>query len=124
VRLALVTEGLIHRSIDDLMDSLDAAAPGVRDLEVGTGGYSPLGHSPLELSASGRRAWHARVLARGFRISAFNVSGNPLHPKAAIARRHDRDHTRAGVLSIEHEDRLVAPEDGVAESARLLGGTS
>jgi sugar phosphate isomerase/epimerase len=38
---------------------------------------------------------------------------------AALSR-----HTRAAVLSIEHEDRLVAPEDGVAESARLLGRTS
>ena len=107
MRLALVTEGMIHRSIDDLMDWLDAAAPGVRDLEVGTGGYSPLGHSPLELSASGRRAWHARVVARGFRISAFNVSGNPLHPKAAIARRHDRDLRRTIALrSEEHTSEL------------------
>ncbi len=109
MRLALVTEGMIHRSIDDLMDWLDAAAPGVRDLEVGTGGYSPLGHSPLELSASGRRAWHARIVARGFRISAFNVSGNPLHPKAAIARRHDRDLRRTIELAAEvGVDRLVA----------------
>src|SRR6266540_4136239 len=84
VRLALVTEGMIHRSIDDLMDWLDAAAPDVRELEVGTGGYSPLGHSPLALSSAGRRVWHARITARGFRIAAFNVSGNPLHPKASI----------------------------------------
>ena len=33
MRLALVTEGMIHRSIDDLMDWLDAAAPAVRDLD-------------------------------------------------------------------------------------------
>src|SRR6266545_3930070 len=122
VRLALVTEGMIHRSIDDLMDWLDAAAPGVRDLEVGTGGYSPLGHSPLELSASGRRAWHARIVARGFRISAFNVSGNPLHPKAAIARRHDRDLRRTIELAAEvGVDRLVAmsgcPAAGPGRSA-------
>ena len=30
--------------------------------------------------------------------------------------------TRAAILSVEHEDRLVAPEDGVATSARLLAG--
>ena len=30
--------------------------------------------------------------------------------------------TRASVLSIEHEDRLVGPEEGVATSARLLAG--
>ena len=43
MRLALVTEGLIHRSLDGLMDWLDEHAPEVRALEVGTGGYSPLG---------------------------------------------------------------------------------
>src|SRR5436190_2130877 len=90
VRLALVTEGMIHRPLDELMDWLAERVPEVRDLEVGTGGYSPLGHSPLRLSAAGRRGWHARLTARGFRIAAFNVSGNPLHPNPTIARRHDR----------------------------------
>ena len=51
MRLGLVTEGMIHRPIDDLMDWLDANTPDVRLLEVGTGGYSPLGHSPLDSSA-------------------------------------------------------------------------
>lgn len=91
MRLALVTEGMIHRSLDDLMDWLDGHVPEIRDLEVGTGGYSPLGHSPLALSSAERRAWHARLTARGFRVAAFNVSGNPLHPDPAIAARHDRD---------------------------------
>ena len=56
MRLALVTEGLIHRSLDGLMDWLDEHAPEVGALEVGTGGYSPLGHSPLELTSAERRA--------------------------------------------------------------------
>ena len=54
LRLALVTEGMIHRSLDELMDWLDIHVPAVRDLEIGTGGYSPLGHSPLELSSRDR----------------------------------------------------------------------
>jgi sugar phosphate isomerase/epimerase len=109
VRLALVTEGMIHRSLDALMDWLDERVPAVRDLEIGTGGYSPLGHSPLALSAARRRAWHARIIGRGYRIAAFNVSGNPLHPKAAIARRHDRDLRRTIALAAEvGVDRLVA----------------
>ena len=87
MRLALVTEGMIHRSVSDLMDWLDENAPGVRDLEVGTGGYSPLGHSPLELSTSDRRAWQAQITGRGFRIAAFTVSGNPLHPRDEIRLR-------------------------------------
>ena len=109
VRLALVTEGMIHRSLDDLMDWLDANAPGVRDLEIGTGGYSPLGHSPLELPAAERRAWQARIEARGFRVGAFNVSGNPLHPDPGRAGRHDLDIRRTIALAAElGVDRIVA----------------
>ena len=32
------------------------------------------------------------------------------------------DSTSAATLSVEHEDRLVAPEDGVQTSARILAG--
>jgi Sugar phosphate isomerases/epimerases len=100
---------MIHRSIDGLMDWLDVHAPDVRDLEVGTGGYSPLGHSPLSLTAAGRRAWHARIVARGFSVAAFNVSGNPLHPNRLIGRRHDRDLRRTIALAADlGVDRIVA----------------
>jgi sugar phosphate isomerase/epimerase len=100
---------MIHRSLDDLLDWLDAHVPHIRDLEVGTGGYSPLGHSPLALDTSGRRAWHARVTARGFRIAAFNVSGNPLHPDPAISARHDRDLRETIALAAElGVERIVA----------------
>jgi sugar phosphate isomerase/epimerase len=109
VQLALVTEGMIHRSLDDLMDWLDQHVPEIRDLEVGTGGYSPLGHSPLALSTPERRAWHARLTARGFRVAAFNVSGNPLHPDSSIADRHDSD--LRGTIELAAElgvERIVA----------------
>jgi sugar phosphate isomerase/epimerase len=109
VKLALVTEGMIHRSLDDLMDWLDAHVPEVRDLEIGTGGYSPLGHSPLELSPAQRREWHARLIGRGFLVAAFNVSGNPLHPDEAIAGRHASDLRRTIELAVElGVDRIVA----------------
>jgi sugar phosphate isomerase/epimerase len=109
MRLALVTEGMIHRSLDDLLDWLDGHVPEVRDLEIGTGGYSPLGHSPLELTMAERRTWHARLTRRGYRVAAFNVSGNPLHPVEAIARRHDRDLRRTVELATDlGVDRVVA----------------
>jgi sugar phosphate isomerase/epimerase len=109
VRLALVTEGLIHRSLDGLMDWLDEHAPAVRDLEVGTGGYSPLGHSPLDLTPVELREWHSRVTGRGYRVAAFNVSGNPLHPVEATAARHDSDLRRTIALAAElGVDRIVA----------------
>ena len=71
MRLALVTEGMIHRPIEGLMDWLEEHVPEVRDLEVGTGGYSPLGHSPLALTGPERRAWYDRMSDRGFRVAAF-----------------------------------------------------
>ena len=122
MRLALVTEGMIHRSLDELMDWLDAHVPEVRDLEVGTGGYSPLGHSPLGLSLAGRRVWHDHVTARGYRVAAFNVSGNPLHPDRAIARKHDRGLRATIELAADlGVDRIVAmsgcPAAGPGRSA-------
>lgn len=122
MRLALVTEGMIHRSVTDLMDWLDEHAPTVRDLEVGTGGYSPLGHSPLALSTVERRGWHAQIVERGFRIAAFNVSGNPLHPHDEIRKRHDTDLRRTIELATElGVERIVAmsgtPAAGPAPSS-------
>ena len=122
MRLALVTEAMIHRSLDDLLDWLDGHVPEIRDLEVGTGGYSPLGHSPLALSLADRRTWHRRLTARGFRVAAFNVSGNPLHPDPAIARRHDRDLRQTIELAADlGVDRIVAmsgcPAAGPGRSA-------
>ena len=110
VRLALVTEGMIHRSLDELMDWLD---------DHGSGGARPRGRDrrllaarPLAAraaSAARRRAWHARLTAAGLPVAAFNVSGNPLHPDAAIARRHDRDLRRTIELAADlGVDRIVA----------------
>jgi sugar phosphate isomerase/epimerase len=116
LRLALVTEGMIHRSLDELMDWLDVHVPAVRDLEIGTGGYSPLGHSPLELSPRDRGAWLAHVKARGYGVAAFNVSGNPLHPNESIARRHDDELRRTIALAAELEVARVVAMSGAPAS--------
>lgn len=109
MRLGLVTEGMIHRSLEELMDWLDANTPDVRLLEVGTGGYSPLGHSPLELTRGEQSAWLAHIRERGFDVGAFNVSGNPLHPVRANAARHDSDLRRTIALAAElGVNRIVA----------------
>ena len=122
MKLGLVTEGMIHRPLDGMMDWLDANAPAVRLLEVGTGGYSPLGHSPLEFDGEERRRWLAHIRSRGFEIGAFNVSGNPLHPDGAISVRHDSDLRRTIELAADlGVDRIVAmsgcpgPDDGTGK---------
>src|SRR5256885_14587811 len=100
---------MIDRSLDAVMDWLDANAPGVRDLEVATGGYSPPGHSPLELAAPDRAAWAGHIRERGFTVYALNVSGNPLHPNGRIGERHDRDLRAAIEIAADLGiDRIVA----------------
>ena len=76
---------------------------------------------PLAVGAAPRElgAWKAHIEARGFRICALNVNGNPLYPDAARADRHDID--LRGAIEIASElgiDRVVAMSGcpGAAES--------
>jgi sugar phosphate isomerase/epimerase len=111
-RIGVVTEAFANRPLVDVMDWLVREAPLVTDLEVGAGGYAPMGHCDISLllsDAAARRSWAAEVSARGLRLAALNVWGNPLHPDSALAQRHDsdlRDAVRlAALLGV---DRIVA----------------
>ena len=85
VRMALVTEAMIGRSIDGLMDGSTSGCPTSVTSRSPPGGWSPPGHSPFELPRAELGAWKARIEARGFRVCALNVNGNPLHPDPARA---------------------------------------
>ena len=80
MRLALVTEGMIHRSIDDLMDWLDGNAPEVRDLESRDGGLL----APRTFAA---RA-HEPERRRGMRGS--QVAASASQPSTCPATRSTR----------------------------------
>ena len=108
----MVTEALADRSLVDVMDWLVRDAPLVTDLEIGAGGYAPTGHCDMPVllhDAAARRAWLGEVTARGLRVAALNVWGNPLHPDRNVAHKHDsdlRDAIRlAAMLGV---DRVVA----------------
>ncbi|HUY73965.1 MAG TPA: sugar phosphate isomerase/epimerase [Candidatus Dormibacteraeota bacterium] len=112
LRIGVVTEAFADRPLVDVMDWLVRDAPLVTDLEVGAGGYAPPGHCDvprLLKDAGARRAWIDEISSRGLRLAALNVWGNPLHPDAAVASKHDadlRDAIRlAALLGI---DRVVA----------------
>jgi sugar phosphate isomerase/epimerase len=112
VRIGVVTEALADRSLVDVMDWLVRDAPLVTDLEIGAGGYAPTRHCDMPVllhDAAARRAWLDEVTARGLRVAALNVWGNPLHPDRNVAHKHDsdlRDAIRlAGMLGV---DRVVA----------------
>jgi sugar phosphate isomerase/epimerase len=111
-RIGVVTEPLANRLLVDVMDWLVHDAPLVTDLEIGTGGYAPTGHcdmAHLLRDPSARKMWLDEITARGLRVGALNVWGNPLHPDEAVAKRHDsdlRDTIRlAAMLGV---DRVVA----------------
>ena len=111
-RIGVVTEALANRPLVDVMDWLVREARGVTDLEIGTGGYAPTGHCDMRAlmrDNAARKAWLDEIHARGLRIGALNVWGNPLHPDPEIAAKHDsdlRDTIRfAAMVSV---DRVVA----------------
>jgi sugar phosphate isomerase/epimerase len=118
VRVGLFTDSLEHLTLDELLTWLEQELPMVRDLEIGTGGYSPTPHCDLGalLASEAERArWLESLTSRGFRLAALNVSGNPLE-----IEQHDRDLRGtielAGRLGV---DRIVCMSGG---SAALSGG--
>lgn len=112
MRLGVVLEGLLDRSLDDALELVAATAPEVTDVEVGVGGFAPAPHcdAPLLLRKEEARAsWLQRIEAAGFRVSALNVSGNPLDPNEGLARRHDRELRDAiRLAALLGVDRVIA----------------
>ena len=124
MRLGVVLEAFLDRTLDDVLALLARTAPGVADLEVGVGGFAPTPHCDVALllaDGSARRAWLQSIEDAGFRVAALNVSGNPLDPDVEVAHRHDSDLQNAirlaAALGVE---RVVAmagcpaarPDDG------------
>lgn len=109
MRVGLFTDGLAHLELSEALDWLERELPAVRDLELATGGYSPVPHYDEE------HRFVDELARRGFRLTALNVSGNPLE-----SADHDAAlrHTvrLAGELGV---DRVVCMSGGRAE---LSGG--
>jgi len=103
-RLGLVTEPFAERSLEALMDWVVREVPEITDLEIGAGAYAPTAHCDapaLLASAADRDRWAAAIRARGLRVGALNVWGNPLHPDPHLAAAHDRALRRAIRLAAE-----------------------
>jgi sugar phosphate isomerase/epimerase len=92
--LAVVTEAFLDWTLTDLLDWLSEAAPEVRAVELGSGGYAPHPHCDRALllsSDDARTRWWHEIETRGFLVAALNAWGNPLDPDPQLAARHDRD---------------------------------
>jgi sugar phosphate isomerase/epimerase len=118
VRIGLFTDGLGHLTLEGALDWLETQLPGVRELELGTGGYSPAPHCELAALLADedeRHAFTARLESRGFRLAALNASGNPLEQAA-----HDRVlRDTIALAALLDVDRIVCMSGGRAE---LSGG--
>jgi sugar phosphate isomerase/epimerase len=94
MRFGVVLEAFVNRTLDDTLELLASVAPQVTALEVGVGGFAPAPHcdaARLLRDDTARREWSSRIEDRGFVVSALNVSGNPVDPDSALARRHDEE---------------------------------
>ncbi len=112
MRIGVLLEAFLDRPLEAVLDLLTQTVPAVTDVEVGVGGFAPAPHCDVPRllgDASARRQWLAAIESRGFRVSALNVSGNPLDPDRGLGGRHDRglrDAVRlAALLGI---DRVIA----------------
>ena len=88
MRVGVFTDGLAHLSLEDALGWLADELPAIRDVEIGTGGFSPGTHCDLDRLAAddaAALAWLDGIEERGFRLAALNVNGNPLEDPA-----HDR----------------------------------
>jgi sugar phosphate isomerase/epimerase len=112
MRLGVVLEGLLDRTLDDALELLATTSPEITDVEVGVGGFAPAPHCDVRTllrDDTARTAWARRIDNAGFRVSALNVSGNPLDPDTETARRHDDDLRNATRLAaLLGVDRIVA----------------
>lgn len=81
MRVGVFTDGLAHLPLEGALDWLAGELPEVKDVEIGTGGYSPARHCDLGRlanDAAEAHAWRSAIEERGFRLAALNVNGNPL----------------------------------------------
>jgi sugar phosphate isomerase/epimerase len=89
VRIGLLTDALDRLSLAEA--AAWCAECGIAAVELGVGGYSSAPH--LDRAALAEQGGRDRLLGTladaGLELAALNASGNPLHPDAAVAERHD-----------------------------------
>jgi sugar phosphate isomerase/epimerase len=113
VRVGLLTDGLAHLDLSQVLDW--CARRGIAELEFGVGGYSPAPHldaARLLDEPRERDEFQSRIEAAGAHVIALNASGNPLHPDSSLAKAHDE--------ALRSALRL-APELGVKRVVAMSG---
>lgn len=81
MHIGFFTDGLANHDLNGALDEVGAL--GVREIEIGTGNWSPAPHLDLDAMVESEEL-RAELLeslsARGLTLGALNASGNVLHP--------------------------------------------
>ncbi len=89
MKLGVFTALLGKRPLDEALDFV--CELGIEAVEIGVGGYASSRHldvKKLLSSVNARSDFLANIRGRGLEISALSAHGNPLHPKADVAKAH------------------------------------
>ena len=90
MKIGVLTAPWTDQPLEKVLDYL--AEVGLEAVELGTGNYPPPKHcdpAVLNKSEAKRKALLKAVESRGMIISALSCHGNPLHPQAGVAKKHD-----------------------------------
>ncbi len=113
MKIGVLTAPWSGEPLEKVLDYL--AGVGLEAVELGTGNYPGDGHcKPAELNKSEakRKALLKAVEDRGMIISALSCHGNPLHPKASIAKKHHE---------VWRETVQLAPKLGITRVINFSG---
>jgi sugar phosphate isomerase/epimerase len=100
MKIGVFTVLFSQRPLEETLDYVKAA--GCEAVEIGVGGYPGAAHADaaaLVDDEGKRKQLLEAVTSRGLEISALSCHGNPLHPKAEIARAHNQDYRNAVKLA-------------------------
>lgn len=100
MKLGVYTVLVADRSLEDALQYL--TAKGIHVVELGSGGYAGVAHAnPDELLHDPKKLSAMRDLLQKYdtEISAFNCSGNPVHPQQQIALKAHQDYEQTILLA-------------------------
>lgn len=89
MKLGVLTVLFGDKPFEETLDYV--AGLGLEAVELGTGAYTRANHVDVDgllESDARRKAFLAALESRGLVLSALSCHGNPLHPRASIAREH------------------------------------
>ncbi len=108
MKIGIFTALFGDRSLDEALDIVQAE--GIQAVELGAGAYPGNPHLDVDgllQDAAARQALLKKISDRGLILSAISVHGNPIHPRAEIARPHHEAFVKAVELADALDVRIV-----------------